>query len=112
MEGGVQESVQAQRAPAFEQLAPAKEIVERRAGQGQDEQRDRVPPRALLECLDRVGGQVIGKEVDEQEHESRPSIDVDGDLKRGVALKKRFHLYQSKTLKVLQVKLVICDHGW
>ena len=50
-----------------------------------------MPARALFERLDRVGGQVIGKEVDEQEHESRPSIEVDGDLKWGVALEERFH---------------------
>src|SRR5688500_18878686 len=49
--------------------------------------------RTLFERLDRVGCQVVSKEVDEQEHKGRPSIDVDGDLQRGVTLEKRFHDY-------------------
>ena len=76
---------------ALDELAPTEEVVERRACQGHDKQGDGMPTGALLECLDRVGGQVIGKEVDEQEHEDRPAIDMDGDLKRGVAFEKRSH---------------------
>jgi hypothetical protein len=52
-----------------------------------------VPPGPLFERLDGIGSQVIGKEVDEQQHKDRPSIDVDGNLERGVAFEKSFHNY-------------------
>jgi hypothetical protein len=32
------------------------------------------------------------EEVNDQAHEGRPSINMDGNLERGVALKKSFHL--------------------
>ena len=91
MDDRIHEGVQTQRAAAFEQFAPFEERVERRAGKGQHQQRDGMTSRALLQCLDRVGGQVVCKEIKDQDNESRPCIDVHGDLKRGVALKECFH---------------------
>ncbi len=91
MDGRVQEGIQAQRPAAFEKLTPAEEIVQRRARQRHDEHFNSVSAGALFERLNRIGGQVIGKEVDDQQHQSRPSINMDGNLKRGVTLEKGFH---------------------
>ena len=92
MNGGVHERIQTQRPAPFEEFTPAENIIEGRTCQCQDKQSDGMPPRALFQGLDRIGSQVVVEEVDDQAHQGRPSINMDGDLKWGVALKKCFHV--------------------
>src|SRR5512134_964946 len=58
-------------------------------------------PGALLHGLDRVGCQVVGEEIEDEQHQRRPCVEVDGNLQRGVALETFFHHDQLKSLKVL-----------
>ena len=91
VDGRIQECIQAQRASSLEEFAPTKNVIKRSARQGKDKQRNGMSPGPLFQGLDRIGGQMMIKIVDNQAHKGRPPVNVDGDLKRGVALKKRFH---------------------
>ena len=91
MDRGIHKCVQPKRAAAFDEFAPAKDIIERSACNAEDKQCNRVPSCALLQILDRVGGNVACDEVKQNMHEGRPSIDVHGNLERGVTFEEVFH---------------------
>ncbi len=44
--------------------------------------------RALLQRLDGIRGQVVVEKIDNQKDKSGPRINVDANLKRGVAFEK------------------------
>ena len=92
VDGRIQERIQPQRAAPLEKLAPPEDVIKRCARQRKDQQRNGMSPGPLFQSLDRIGSQVVVEEVDDQAHQSRPSINMDGDLKWGVALKKCFHV--------------------
>ena len=48
-------------------------------------------PGALFQRLDGVGGEIVREEVEDQDHERRPGIDMHGNLQWGVTSEDFFH---------------------
>ena len=68
MDGRIHEGVQSQGAAPFEGLAPFEERIERRACQRKDQQRNGMTSRALLQFLNGIGGEIAGRQIQEQMH--------------------------------------------